>query len=353
MKILILSLNPLYPSSVAYGLKSVKKNTHITYLSYSVSNPISRFSSDIDAFVYCSNKEDIVSKVISIIQRDNIDLLYPVDLFGSELCMQNKEIFLQHTKLIDIPTLESFHIAKNKWRLSQFLNTNGCNVSRGAEHNDNDDLTYPILLKPSEGAAGNGIEYIKNKEAYEKLDKLKEKVFFEEFIEGFDIICNVYCKNGVVVAHTFIKPKFFGDKGFTSHFDIHEFYEDAGAMKLVSECMLLLKWNGIACIDVRYSTKTHEYYIIEINPRFWATLTTSLAAGVNFPYILMQGKVDEKSKGNVETTTNIYSLKYIVKKGLFIKNPFIFKSSEFGYRLHNIYGTFREVTKNLFKKLKR
>jgi predicted ATP-grasp superfamily ATP-dependent carboligase len=58
-----------------------------------------------------------------------------------------------------------------------------------------------------------------------------------------------------------------------------------------------LQWNGVAMVEFKKDLKTGDYVLMEINPKFWGSLDLSLAAGVNFPYFLIQralGEVVEK-----------------------------------------------------------
>jgi len=44
-----------------------------------------------------------------------------------------------------------------------------------------------------------------------------------------------------------------------------------------------LNWNGVAMIEFKYNYYEDEFYLMEINPKFWGSLELALRAGVNFP----------------------------------------------------------------------
>ena len=46
-----------------------------------------------------------------------------------------------------------------------------------------------------------------------------------------------------------------------------------------------LNYSGVAHIDLRYDVKDKTYKIIDVNTRFWGSLTGSQIVGVNFPYL--------------------------------------------------------------------
>jgi predicted ATP-grasp superfamily ATP-dependent carboligase len=44
-----------------------------------------------------------------------------------------------------------------------------------------------------------------------------------------------------------------------------------------------LRWHGVAMVEFKRSDRDGEFYLIEINPKFWGSLDLAIAAGANFP----------------------------------------------------------------------
>jgi len=49
-----------------------------------------------------------------------------------------------------------------------------------------------------------------------------------------------------------------------------------------------LGWHGVAMVEFKWDDRTGDYWLLEINGRFWGSLPLALAAGVDFPYYLYQ-----------------------------------------------------------------
>lgn len=54
-----------------------------------------------------------------------------------------------------------------------------------------------------------------------------------------------------------------------------------------------LHWHGVAMVEFKLDDRTGEFWLLEINGRFWGSLPLALAAGVDFPYYLYQVAVGE------------------------------------------------------------
>jgi predicted ATP-grasp superfamily ATP-dependent carboligase len=49
-----------------------------------------------------------------------------------------------------------------------------------------------------------------------------------------------------------------------------------------------LNWHGVANIEFKLEKSTGRLKLMEVNPKFWASLEVALRAGVNFPYDVIQ-----------------------------------------------------------------
>lgn len=49
-----------------------------------------------------------------------------------------------------------------------------------------------------------------------------------------------------------------------------------------------LDWHGVAMVEFRYDKRRDEFYLVEVNPKFWGSVELSLWAGVNWPCDLIR-----------------------------------------------------------------
>jgi predicted ATP-grasp superfamily ATP-dependent carboligase len=47
-------------------------------------------------------------------------------------------------------------------------------------------------------------------------------------------------------------------------------------------------YDGVGHLDLRYDPQTDRYAILELNPRFWASLLYARRAGINYPDLLLR-----------------------------------------------------------------
>jgi predicted ATP-grasp superfamily ATP-dependent carboligase len=69
-------------------------------------------------------------------------------------------------------------------------------------------------------------------------------------------------------------------------------------MRRYSETLLkALDWHGIAEVEFRVDSRDNVPRLMEINPRFWGSLSVAVKAGVDFPYLLYRMTMDGDVKG--------------------------------------------------------
>jgi len=283
-----------YATSIVRCLAEEKEVKTIV-LSRDRNAPI-RFSRYTSKFIYNlfgESKEERLAAIIDAIKKTNTDILLPVDVETIRLVSENKEKLSNLIAIAPNPELNSFDIADDKWLLSLWLKENNIPhpntllfKSTSSLEEALSALSFPIIIKPRNGSGGKGIHIIKNAEElqswYNEFDHSEDQII-QSYIKGYDIDCSVICSEGRILAHTIQKGlKYTVD--YPWPYGI-EFLENDEIFHIVKEVVDKFNWSGVVHIDLRYDEVERQAKLIEMNPRFWASVTASIFAGVNFPYL--------------------------------------------------------------------
>lgn len=234
----------------------------------------------------------------NIITKEKIHLVFPYDENeGIFISANAKDICTDITRSIWLTDSENYSTGVNKLQLAKLLSAAKINTPSFIQ-NDNRELLLaalskwsgPIIMKPARSSFGRGIINFTNFESIEKyLNNNKidlSQHFFQPYILGSDLTVNTISSKGEILYFTIQETPIKTNAVFVSGDDF-KFKEDDEALQLVTKAIKELKWNGVACFDLRRNTKTGELFILEINGRFWASLLSAYKkGGVNFPEIL-------------------------------------------------------------------
>ena len=152
-----------------------------------------------------------------------------------------------------------------------------------------DEFTMPVLLKPRTSGNGEGISKFTDRLELTRLIRSQADFFNEnliqEYVDGYDIDCSVFCRDGDILAYT-IQKTLYEHPDLYQPADAIEFVHDAQVLEVAARLMENLRWTGVAHIDMRCRASNSQVEIIEINPRFWGSIQGSLNVGVNFPELV-------------------------------------------------------------------
>ncbi len=256
----------------------------------------SRYTSSFNPLA-SSTQRDLLQELIGVLLLRKPDVLLPADLGSARFVVAHHEQLSAHTTVVDIADEETFEAASNKWELAKILNSASIAHpatalgSAGGEHSvDSDHLQPPLLVKPVDGSNGRGISVVSTMPELEAdlvARPSGEQVVIQKFVEGFDIDCSVLCRDGEILAYT-IQRGWIEEPGRYSPPKGINFVHDDRIRTVVERLVDRLQWSGIAHIDLRVDDQTGKAVVIEINPRYWASLLGSLRAGVNFPQIAVR-----------------------------------------------------------------
>ncbi|MEM3062762.1 MAG: ATP-grasp domain-containing protein [Nitrososphaerota archaeon] len=236
-----------------------------------------------------------------IINNKKFDAIIPVrDHTTSNLIEMNKDC--EYNKYMCLPSSESYKCAVNKAetikiaRKLEIPHPRTLIFSYDSYEDENNledfikDVNFPLILKPAFSSGSRGIVYINNhSELYHKLAKFKEDFktgLIQEFIPyGGSFGVEFLFKNGEVKARfTHKRIREYPASGGPSTCRISVKYP---IIEEYSEKILkFLNWNGVAMVEFRIDSRNNIPMLMEINPRFWGSLSTAYYAGVNFPLLL-------------------------------------------------------------------
>jgi glutathione synthase/RimK-type ligase-like ATP-grasp enzyme len=313
----------------------------------------SKFTKRISSFSYfkkTGNELNFIDYLLDVIKTKKINVLLPIDFSSIRLISNNKNSFNQLNLIIS--SVKSLETANNKWELSKFLEFHNFQTPKTLHLNniklkDINCIKFPLILKPLNKWNGNEIVKINNSVALvnllQTLNKDKEYIV-QEFIEGQDLCVNVLCRSGEIIASSMQKGILPHSNPFKSHLGCEFFFKDK-LYSLIQQIMIKLEWSGVANFDIRYNEDSDQYYIIEMNPRFWGSLDASTSVGVNFPYLYCCASL------NIPFEIPDYKFeKYISNRGILklIISKIMFKK----INLHSIENnSLKEILKDPWPKL--
>ena len=266
VKVFVLSADPR---------KAIRYSRYCTkFISYADENPNSR-----------------INAIYEAVEKTRPDVVLPVDVHTIPLLSEDKAL-AKLTSVVPLPSVDSFNLANNKWLLAKWLKTNDIPYPPTTLFNQDfnwdarESSSSGVLLKPTVGFGGEGIEYFADATQLDsrcKVQHFSREFILQNFIDGYDLDCSVLCQDRKILAYTIQKESISGEN-FRRAAAI-EFFYDRNTHELVTDVVKKLNWSGIAHIDLRYDVKENQVKLIEINPRYWGSMMGSFCAGVNFPYL--------------------------------------------------------------------
>lgn len=161
------------------------------------------------------------------------------------------------------------------------------------------------MVKARKGAAGTGTRYASNAEDLERIflefegkrsDEILdfETPMIQEYIPGeIQDICVLFNEGQPRAAMAQRRRVMFPPSGGVGI--VNETIEAPDLTEMAIRLLKEMSWHGVAQVEFKMDREGTPR-LMEVNPKFWGTLELSIAAGINFPYLLYRMAKD----GDVE-----------------------------------------------------
>lgn len=256
-------------------------------------------------------EKNFVEAVDSLCEEERVDLWVP--LHDAELLRvsSQRESFAKKGVRVVASSEEAVAIAQDKGRSMQVLGDKGVSVPRTvpSEAFDPKDPNWhwPLIAKPNQGRASEGVRILENPEAAAHYLEGKKGMIVQDFCQGDEYTVNVFVDHSgnfqAAVPH--LRAVVHGGevaKGKTVRVPILE----EAAKKIIAAIPGL---RGPFCFQAILGQKD-QYWVFEINPRFGGGYPLAHRAGAPFSKWLLEALIDEKSSASNDWREGVTMLRY-------------------------------------------
>ena len=154
--------------------------------------------------------------------------------------------------------------------------------------------TFPVLIKPRAASGARGIVRVDNPSnlarKYDAVSRAYPEPIVQEFVDhsgGHYSIGTIFDERAEPVAtHVYRETRQYPDSGgpaIAAHTVEREPWVDS-----MLDLLRAHDWKGPAHMDVLYDPDTEAHRLIEVNPRFWSSLSLTINSGVDVPRLLYE-----------------------------------------------------------------
>jgi len=238
--------------------------------------------------------------------REHVDVVMPVTDVTTRAVCANQARLERHCALA-VPPFGAFELVTNKARLLEYAASCGVPIPRthvvdGAPRLPDvlERIVYPVVVKPVQsrvptehGWEAGGVHYAHGRAQLEELYQdhdvfSRHTSLIQERIVGPGVGVFVLFDRGTLVAdfaHRRLreKPPAGGASVLSESAAVDARLRDH-AIRLLGP----IGWHGVAMIEYKQDQTSGDFFLMEINGRFWGSLQLAIDAGVDFPFLAWQ-----------------------------------------------------------------
>ena len=244
--------------------------------------------------------------LVDFAAHESVDVVIPVSDVTTYAAAKLRDALEEHCA-VAAPSLESFDLAADKWRVLQRASACGIAIPRTHLVEGFAGLmavlpavTYPAVIKPvrsrtmtSGGWAGAGVAYASSPQEVLHLYRTTDHLaaypsLVQERIVGPGLGIFLLCDRGDVrtaFAHRRLREK--PPSGGVSVL-CESVALDRELLEQAARLLGSLGWHGVAMVEFKQDRQSGRPFLMEVNGRFWGSLQLAIDAGVDFPYLNCQ-----------------------------------------------------------------
>ncbi|WP_440769968.1 carboxylate--amine ligase [Natronorubrum sp. DTA28] len=263
------------------------------------------------------NLETYADALLALARRDDVRTIVPVREPDIYVLSTYREAFAEHIAT-PWPTLETLRRVHDRVRLAEAADAAGVPVPRTRPLEDVGTIETPSVVKSrynllvDEYIDSVPPDQVRQSKTVEHLEagttpnvaQLRETFGHDPIVQEFVPIEEEYMVGALYdhgellasVQHRQLRGASYTGGGGVYRESVYDDDLQKAAQALLEE----LEWHGLACIEYMRHPETGEFYLTEINPRMWTSLSANVQMGADFPryyWQLATGRADEIEAG--------------------------------------------------------
>ena len=251
---------------------------------------------------------EFIDFLLKELSRVSYQMLLPMEDETLHLISRYHTEFSRLTYL-PIVSFEKLSFAQRKDKILQMAEKHGIPIPKtwyiddiSQINNLKNILPYPIVIKPKMSSGSVGICYS------DKPEDLMEQYLSVHQRFPYPLIQERIPTEGSGYGASFLLDERGRVKASFVHKRLREYPVTGGASTLresvrrddirdMAQVLLnALNWFGVGMVEFKVDPRDNIPKLMEINPRFWGSLSLAVEAGVNFPYLLYRMSRGESFK---------------------------------------------------------
>lgn len=242
------------------------------------------------------DNDEFFDAFISQLDKNPCDVILPLN-DDMLLELSTKRNLLPDPSALLLPSHDRLVFASDKSKLVPFAGELGIPipntliVSKEEDIAKCPDLTFPLVLKPSEGSGSRGVSWVYDRislnETCRRLIRKGHTVLVQEAIpkEGRGMgYSALFDREGNIVAEfIYQRLREYPLSGGPSTLRESIWRDDLAEMS--RKLLFALDWVGLAMVEYKIDSRDGQPKLMEINPRFWGSIALPIFCDVNFPVL--------------------------------------------------------------------
>ena len=261
-----------------------------------------------------------VQQTRQLLDREKFDLVIPLDDRSIIPFHLHREAFREHR--IALPSALAFEVMFSKEQTRELAKSLGIRVARGrvSRLDDTaqsivDEFGLPVILKPPSSFSPEKLyekSVVRRADTRDHLETHLATQFrsgdfiIEAAFSGIGLGVSILARKGEILQafehHRVHEPMGGGGSSYRVSAPIQ-----ADLLNACGKFIASLDYTGVAMFEYKQDPDTRDWILLEVNGRFWGSLPLAVAAGVDFPSLLYDLLVDERTYDQPFYRYGVYS----------------------------------------------